>query len=367
MNLNKEKRVVLTLDAGGTNFAFSAIQGNEEIVETIVLPANADNLDKCIASVIEGFEQVVENLSVPFDAISFAFPGPADYELGIIGNLPNFKAFNGGVPLGPILEDHFNVPVHINNDGNLYAYGEALSGALPQVNAKLKSMGSPKRFNNLIGLTLGTGFGAGIVFDNLLIKGDNSCGAEIHNTLNTTNKDWNAEESVSTRAIIREYITNGGNGDPSKLMPIDIAEIAQGKQPGNKEAAIKSYQLYGKGLGASIANIVTLIDGLVVLGGGITKAWELFSGSLFEELNRKYKSGDSENDRLSFRVFNLEDPAELALFGKGEKRTIKVQGSGRTITYDAMPRTAVTVSTLGASKATWLGSYAYAIQKLDNQ
>lgn len=367
MDLSKEKRVVLTLDAGGTNFAFSAIQGNKEIVETIVLPAYADDLDKCIESAINGFEQVAAKLDIPFDAISFAFPGPADYELGIIGNLPNFKAFNGGVPLGPILEDHFKVPVHINNDGNLYAYGEALSGALPQINQKLRSVGSPKQFKNLIGLTLGTGFGAGIVFDSLLIKGDNSCGAEIHNTLNAYNPDWNAEESVSTRAIIREYIINGGETGSTKLMPFDIAEIALGKREGNKEAAIKSYHAYGIGLGASIANIVTLIDGLIVLGGGITKAWGLFSKSMFEEINRQYTSGATKNDRLSFRIFNLEDPDEFELFGKGEKKTITVKGSERTITYDSMPRTGVMVSTLGASKATWLGSYAYAIQKLNEQ
>ena len=41
-----DKRIVMTLDAGGTNFVFSAIRSNEEIVEPIVLPSNGDNLDK---------------------------------------------------------------------------------------------------------------------------------------------------------------------------------------------------------------------------------------------------------------------------------------------------------------------------------
>ena len=42
-----DKRIVMTLDAGGTNFVFSAIRSNEEIVEPIVLPSNGDNLEKC--------------------------------------------------------------------------------------------------------------------------------------------------------------------------------------------------------------------------------------------------------------------------------------------------------------------------------
>ncbi len=45
-----DKRIVLTLDAGGTNFVFSAIQSNNEIVEPICLSANADNLEKCLAA-----------------------------------------------------------------------------------------------------------------------------------------------------------------------------------------------------------------------------------------------------------------------------------------------------------------------------
>ena len=47
-----DKRIVMTLDAGGTNFVFSAIQSNEEIVEPIVLPSNGDNLEKCLEASI---------------------------------------------------------------------------------------------------------------------------------------------------------------------------------------------------------------------------------------------------------------------------------------------------------------------------
>ena len=68
-------------------------------------------------------------------AISFAFPGPADYRNGVIGgNLPNFPSFRNGVALGPFLQHHYGIPVFIENDGNLFAYGEALSGALPMIN-----------------------------------------------------------------------------------------------------------------------------------------------------------------------------------------------------------------------------------------
>ena len=152
-----KEHIVMTLDAGGTNLVFSAMQGGKEITEPIKLPTITDDLEACLASLRSGFEQVRDSLEKAPSAISFAFPGPADYEAGIIGDLPNFPAFRGGVPLGPYLEECFGIPVFINNDGNLFAYGEALAGMLPEINACLKEAGNEKHYKNLIGVTFGTG------------------------------------------------------------------------------------------------------------------------------------------------------------------------------------------------------------------
>ena len=143
-----DKRIVMTLDAGGTNFVFSAIRSNEEIVEPIVLPSNGDNLERCLETMVTGFSAI--KLKLPEDpvAISFAFPGPADYVNGIIGDLKNLPAFQGGVALGAFLRNKFGIPVFINNDGDLFAYGEALAGALPEVNRMLRDAGKNKMYKN---------------------------------------------------------------------------------------------------------------------------------------------------------------------------------------------------------------------------
>ena len=75
----------------------------------------------------------------------------ADYKNGVIGgNLPNFPSFRQGVALGPFLQHHYGIPVYIENDGNLFAYGEALSGALPMVNRELEAMGHNRKYKNLL-------------------------------------------------------------------------------------------------------------------------------------------------------------------------------------------------------------------------
>lgn len=77
-----DQRTVMTLDAGGTNFVFSAIRGNQNIVETICLPAVSDNLNGCLTVLKKGFSAVKRQLENEPVAISFAFPGPADYKNG---------------------------------------------------------------------------------------------------------------------------------------------------------------------------------------------------------------------------------------------------------------------------------------------
>ena len=104
-----DQRTVMTLDAGGTNFVFSAIRGNQNIVETICLPAVSDNLNGCLTVLKKGFSAVKRQLENEPVAISFAFPGPADYKNGVIGDLPNFPVFRGGVALGAFLPVILNV------------------------------------------------------------------------------------------------------------------------------------------------------------------------------------------------------------------------------------------------------------------
>ncbi len=360
-----DSRIVMTLDAGGTNFKFSAVRGNEAVTQAFSVPSNGDNLEACLATLVEGFERVRKSLPDAPVAISFAFPGPADYSRGIIGDLGNLPCFRGGVALGPMLEGRFGIPVFINNDGDLFVYGEAIAGFLPYVNGLLEKSGSPKRFKNLFGVTLGTGFGGGIVRDGQLFTGDNICAGEVWAMRHKLRPEMNAEEGASIRAVRRAYAELSGTPFEQTLDPKTIFEIGMGTAPGNQAAAVESFRQLGEVVGDAMVIALTILDGLAVVGGGVSGAWPLFLPTIVAELNSTFTSpGGDQFRRLTQTAFNLEEPAQLAAFLRGDKREITVPGTTQTLIYDPLPRTGVGMSRLGTSEAVAIGAYAYALQQL---
>lgn len=362
MGYQHDSRIVLTLDAGGTNFVFSAVQGNREIVEAVTLPALGDDLQACLGQIRRGFEAVHVASDRRAVALSFAFPGPADYPNGIIGDLGNLPGFRGGVALGPMLADAFALPVFLNNDGDLFAYGEALAGLLPEVNARLEAAGSPKRYRNLLGLTFGTGFGGGIVRDGQLFIGDNSAAGEVWLLRNKLDRDCFAEEGVSIRAVRRAYAEAAGIEMQEAPEPKRLAELADGGDTAAKEA----FRRFGEVAGDALADALTLLDGLAVIGGGLSAAAPHFMPALMAELNGQLASREGGRvDRLEVKAFNLEDPAQMAAFLGSERRQVPVPGTDRFVDYDPGKRVGVAISKLGASRAVALGAYAFALNELD--
>ena len=366
-----DQRIIMTLDAGGTNFVFSAMQHGEQIAQEVHLPSVPNSQMGCLEQLVKGFrqveKQVVEQLKKRPAAISFAFPGPADYLHGVIGDLPNFPAFRGGVAMGAYLEKEFELPVYINNDGNLYAYGEALFGALPQVNSLLKQGGSSRRYRNLIGVTFGTGFGCGVVINKTLLRGDNGCGGDLWLMRNGHNPRMIAEENVSVRGVKRVYEEFSGEC-ANNLSPKDIFDIAEGCKAGNQNAARKSFFRMGEVAGDALVTALNLVDGLVVIGGGLAGAAKYILPGVMSMTNSTLLTyaGD-EFPCLQSEAYNLEDEDDLKAFLRDDDQRVKVPASDSEVEYIQHRKVGILTSRLGASRAVALGAYAFALNQLDEE
>lgn len=356
--------LILSLDAGGTNFVFYAVKGNKIIGKPLQKPSYSNNLNKSLQTIVEGFETLADQQAEPVAALSFAFPGPADYENGIIGDLGNLPAYRGGVALGPMLEEKFGIPVFINNDADLFAFGEALNGSLPNLNERLKTAGSLKTYNNLVGLTLGTGFGLGVVNNGHLLRGDNSMPSEIWLMRNPEYPKANIEESVSIRGIQRSY--RKLSGDTETLSPKEIYELAVHGNGKKQRAALETYRIFGYNLGDTISTLISLYDTNVVIGGGIAKAWDLFMPALIKQLNSEFITPEGKHiPRLTHQVYDIENESNFNAFASGDEKKVALPGKTEPMyRYNHNPRAGIMKSALGTSQAVVTGAYYYAVSSL---
>ena len=324
--------LILTLDAGGTNFVFSAVRNGEIVGESVTLPSMANDLEACLDQIIGGLQEIHNSTGREAAAISIGFPGPADYKLGIIGECNNLPAFRGdGVALGPMLEHHFDLPVFIRNDADLFAYGEALAGALPEINGALEESGSTLRYRNLLGITLGTGLGAGMVSNGQAARGGQLGGGG----------DMGAAEQVApgfSGRRRREYsrAEAGVRGDCAHAAG---GSAGAGGAGGDRASRPEGPQRGGAGI---------VSDALVkrwamrsptrsrcstawwCMGGGISAAHDLFMPAVMQELNAQYQPRDgAQAPRTLMRAFNLEDETDRRSLLAHKTRDIAVPRTDR--------------------------------------
>lgn len=346
--------MVMTLDAGGTTMSFSALCDGMDVAAPVVLGSDHSSEVACVRRIVEGFRMMEAAAGRRADAISFAFPGPSDYRRGVIGDVLNFPSVRGGLPLGRILEDEFGVPVFINNDGNLFAYGEARAGMLPQVNAALEAAGSDRRYDSIIGVTFGTGFGGGFVSGGNFLQGDNQVAAQFWCQPNVLYPDMIAEESVSVRGVQRVYRRLSGDG--SVLSAEEICAVADGRKAGDGGAAREAFRELGTAAGAVIACALNFFDGLVVVGGGLSGAARHIMPALLKELRRGYTRPSGEVlPRLQSVVYDWDSAEGRAAFLKDSSGGMWLRDNRRT---------AVAVSSLGTARAVSLGAYHYAVDNM---
>jgi len=348
--------VVLTLDAGGTNFAFNAIQSGALLLdEPVLLPACGDDLKRSLGNLVEGFTAVRRKVegAGPVLAVSFAFPGPADYEAGIIGDLDNLPAYRGAVPLGPFLEKELGLPVFIRNDGDLFAYGVALHGELPELNRELEARGSSRRLDSVLGMTLGTGWGCGFTTSGKMFLGSSSTGCEIGTCPWCDGRA--IEDTVSRKGLGELFVeelrrfgcTNLPDPDDPAL-PKQMAEEARTDRGTSGGAARRAFERFGEVFAFGAAWTINLFDpDLVIVGGGLAGAWDLFFPAALQVLRSRSADG---RRRVFKRVFSLQDPQDREAFLADDQAVM------------AKKKVALAPSGLPTETAIMLGAYEVALQ-----
>jgi glucokinase len=235
---------------------------------------------------------------------------------------------------------------------------------LPYVNRKLEEAGSARRYKNLIGVTLGTGFGCGMVHGTTLHVGDNAAAAEVWCMRAKNLPDCITEDTVNSAAVIRVYKQEAGSDQ--SVSSQEVYDIAKGNKAGDRTAALRSFEMLGNSLGDALANILAVVDGLVVVGGGIAQGHDLFMPHAIAAINTTIGRADgSRVPRIELTAYNVENERDLDKFLKGSPIKVTIDGTGISVDYDPVKRIGVGVTKLGDLRAISVGAYSFALRQLD--
>ena len=243
--------MVIGVDLGGTKVRAGVAVDGEIRNQQHQLFKSRGTQDETLGQLIG----MIRSLALPgLRGIGLGVPSVIDVQKGIVYNVVNIPSWEC-VPLKDILEDEFAVPVAINNDVNCFALGEYRFGVV-------------RGYNNVVGITSGTGLGAGIIVNNDIFQGSN-CGAGEIGLLSY--RDHNIEYYASGNYFQAFH-------GISAIQANDLAAAGD-------EKALGWWREFGMHMGNAIKTVVYAYDPeAIVIGGSLSKAYGLFKDAMFSSL-----------------------------------------------------------------------------------
>jgi len=271
--------VLISLDIGGTSIrAASYPLIGEEPVQHFKSTTSTPG-ETVFDRVCQSIRQVSPTGS-EIKAIGVATAGPLDPHTGFIFDAPNIPGWKD-FPLGERLQQEFHVPVVVENDANMAAYGEWKFGA---------GVGH----HDLLYLTISTGIGAGVISSDVLISGCRGLGAELgHVTvipdgpLCSCGKRGHLEAISSGPAIVSYYLQllkEGGKSTPLNNVLLSARDVSLAAQAGDLLAR-KAFQYAGSHLGLALAGFIHIFNpSIIILGGGVSQSGVLLTDPMMERM-----------------------------------------------------------------------------------
>lgn len=255
------------IDLGGTKIQVAAFDCNDQQIYQKRIPTPQGDYHatlKAIHQLILSLEKELGSTA----SVGIGTPGAISAQSHLLQNA-NSTCLNGK-PLLHDLEAQLQRPVRLSNDANCFALSEAVDGAA-------------KDANNVFGVIIGTGTGAGIVIDKKILQGINHIGGEWgHNPL-----PWPQESELTStdcycgkKGCIETFLSGPGmqlSYFKATNLKRSCEEIVNKAEEGDIESEA-CLQRYEDRMARSLAHIINILDPeVIVLGGGLSKIKRLYT------------------------------------------------------------------------------------------
>jgi glucokinase len=297
MTKAQHEQYIVGVDLGGTNIAAGAltVDGVRHYAMRSI-PTNSAAGDESVAErmvslveeIIAQTERETGATRASFVGVGVGAPGPLDREEGIVLIAPNlgWKDF----PLRQRMQDRLSLPTTLDNDANCATFGEWWQGAA-------------RGARNVVGLTIGTGIGGGLILNGALYHGSSDMAGEVgHTTIDMNGRHckcgnygcleaYASGPAIATRArevLVREGTQSSIRGMvEGRLEDITAQTVYDAAKQGDPVAS-EIVRDTGRYLGAGIANLLNIFNpDRVVIAGGVTAAGEALFTPLKAEVRRR--------------------------------------------------------------------------------
>ena len=267
-----ENKNIIGIDLGGTNIRAGIINGST-LSKIISKKINAAGTKEEVLEELFSFTDELINDSI--GAIGIGVPGLVNSSERMVYDVVNIPSWKK-IDLQKLMEKHYGIPVHVENDANCFALGEFY-------------FGKGKGCNSMIGLTIGTGLGSGIIINKKLYSGKNGGAGEFG--------------MIEYLDQCYEYYASGQFF--SNVYKIKGEEVFKNAKKGEPDA-IKMYEEMGVHLGNAIKMILYALDiELIILGGSVRHAFPYFSKTMWQQIKTFAFQKASEN--LKIEIPDLEN------------------------------------------------------------
>jgi glucokinase len=294
MPVSSPSKFIIGVDLGGTNIVVGALSedGAKEYAMRTE-PTRADQgADAVVDRMVGLIELVIADTTAATGAgrdaclgVGVGAPGPLDRERGIVITTPNLGWTD--FPLRQVIGDRVGLPATLDNDANCATLGEWWQGAA-------------RGGRNVVGMTIGTGIGGGLILDGRLYHGSSDMAGEIgHTTVDLTGRrckcgNYGCLEAYASGPSIAERAREALAGDTASALPamvggdldrLTAATVYDAANQGDA-IALEVVRETARFLGTGIANLLNIFNpDVVVIAGGVTQAGE----SLFEPMTREVR------------------------------------------------------------------------------
>lgn len=300
----KSSRFAIGIDLGGTAIKYGICSGDGEIISRFEQPSHADgSAGKILQDLTVAAKEALaraESLQLNIVAVGIGTPGSVDIHKGFLrSGTPNFKNWKN-VAIRNALEKNLGLPVFVDNDANMMAYGEFRYGA-------------GKGANNVVCITLGTGIGGGIIIDKKLFRGTFCAGSEVgHMSIDYAGKKCRCggtgcwELYASASAMVRNYHTlNPGEASAGAREIFKKYELKE-------EHAVRVVEEEIAMSAVGLANLVNIFNPYkIIIGGGLSEVGDWF----IQRIANKVRERAMEDAINSVEIVRAELGNKAGLLG----------------------------------------------------